>query len=187
MTARAFANGTAGGSNLIVVMVPRQSLTLHLPKQRMLAYRPQRVLSIMSSFARLFSRSSLAMRRTTRIVAALWLLAVPTGAALAEEGDEAMNVYLNQARVLKLDRNVSKVIIGSAEIADATVADAKTIVLTGKGIGTTNLVIFDDNDNAIFDQRILVSSDEGKTLRVYRSTARSLMNCAPSCEEQSKK
>ncbi len=38
---------------------------------------------------------------------------------------------MNSARILKLDRPVSKVIVGNSEVADATVADAKTIVLTG--------------------------------------------------------
>ncbi|PYE35062.1 putative type II/III system pilus formation protein [Rhizobium sp. PP-WC-1G-195] len=124
----------------------------------------------------------------TMIGAALCLAAgaMMPGFAIAQDA-ALMNVYLNHARVLKLDRSVSRVIIGSAEIADATVADAQTIVLTGKAVGTTNIVILDENDNPIVDQRILVSTDEGNTLRVYRSTARAVLTCTPSCEEHTKK
>ncbi len=94
-----------------------------------------------------------------------------------------MRVYMDHARVLRLDRPVSKVIIGNAQVADATVADAKTIVITGRSFGTTNLVLLDADGNAIVDERILVSIDEGNTVRVFRQTERSVLSCTPNCEE----
>jgi Flp pilus assembly secretin CpaC len=102
-------------------------------------------------------------------------------AASASEGD-LMRVYMDHAKVLKLDRPVSKVIIGNAEVADATVADARTIVITGRSFGTTNLVILDQDGNAIVDERILVSIDEGNTVRVYKQTSRTVLSCTPNCE-----
>ncbi|WP_377291744.1 pilus assembly protein N-terminal domain-containing protein [Rhizobium sp. SG2393] len=114
------------------------------------------------------------------LAAVLGGIVVAASPALA--GTEAMRVYMDQARVLKLDRAVSKVIIGNAEVADATVADARTIVLTGKSFGTTNLVILDNDGNALVDKRIIVSIDEGDTVRVYRQTERSVLSCAPICE-----
>lgn len=86
----------------------------------------------------------------------------------AAADDDMLRVYMDHARVLKLDRPVSKVIVGNAAVADATVADAMTIVLTGRSFGTTNLVLLDADGNAILDERILVSIDEGNTVRVYR-------------------
>ncbi|MXN45016.1 hypothetical protein GR138_07445 [Shinella kummerowiae] len=103
--------------------------------------------------------------------------------AMAEE--PLMRVYMDHARVLRLDRPVSKVIIGNAKVADATVADARTIVLTGRSFGTTNLVLLDADGNAIVDERILVSIDEGNTVRVFRQTDRSVLSCTPNCEEHS--
>lgn len=94
-----------------------------------------------------------------------------------------MRVYMDHARVLRLDRPVSKVIIGNADVADATVADAQTIVLTGRNFGTTNLVLLDADGNAIVDERILVSIDEGNTVRVFRQTDRSVLSCTPNCEQ----
>lgn len=114
-------------------------------------------------------------------------LAMCLAAMLAASGVNAeepmMRVYMDHARVLKLDRPVSKVIIGNAEVADATVADAQTIVLTGRSFGTTNLVLLDADGNAIVDERILVSIDEGNTVRVFRQTDRSVLSCTPNCEE----
>ncbi len=111
------------------------------------------------------------------------LMAVTT----ANAQDEMMRVYMDHARVLKLDRPVSKVIIGNAEVADATVADARTIVITGRNFGTTNLVILDQDGNAIVDERILVSIDEASTVRVYRQTSRTVLSCTPSCERHAER
>jgi Flp pilus assembly secretin CpaC len=100
----------------------------------------------------------------------------------ARAQDEMLRVYMDHARILRLDRPVSKVIVGNAQVADVTVADPKTIVLTGRNFGTTNIVLLDADGNAIVDERILVSIDEGNTVRVYRQTDRSVLSCTPNCE-----
>lgn len=119
-----------------------------------------------------------------RIAVALVVLAAIPAMAMSSE-DDMLRVSMNHARVLKLDRPVSKVIIGNSKVADATVADATTIVLTGRSFGTTNLVLLDSDGNAIVDQRVLVSIDEGNTVRVFRQTARTVLSCTPNCEEHS--
>jgi Flp pilus assembly secretin CpaC len=121
-----------------------------------------------------------AMSAAKLALATLVMLPV-TANALAEE--QFLRVHMDHARVLRLDRPVSKVIVGNAEVADATVADAQTIVLTGRNFGTTNLVLLDADGNAIVDERILVSIDEGNTVRVFRQTDRSVLSCTPNCEE----
>lgn len=117
----------------------------------------------------------------SRCVAAT--IAIFATAAAARADDDMMRVYMDHARVLKLERPVSKVIVGNSEVADATVADAHTIVLTGRSFGTTNLVLLDADGNAIVDERILVSIDEGSTVRVFRRTERSVLSCTPNCEQ----
>lgn len=101
----------------------------------------------------------------------------------AQAVEDVIRVFMDHARILKLDRNVSKVIIGNANVADVTVSDPQTIVLTGKSYGTTNLVILDQDGEAIVDERILVSVDEANTLRVFKQTTRSVYSCSPACEE----
>jgi Flp pilus assembly secretin CpaC len=113
-----------------------------------------------------------------------WVIAALTASAASAQED-MLRVYMDHARVLKLDRPVSKVIVGNSQVADATVADAKTIVLTGRAFGTTNIVLLDIDGNAILDERILVSIDEGNTVRVFRQTERSVLSCTPNCEQHS--
>lgn len=121
-------------------------------------------------------RRKLVMAAVSMALAALTPLA-------AVANDDVIRVFMDHARILKLDRTVSKVIIGNAAVADVTVSDPRTIVLTGKSYGTTNLVILDQEGEAIVDERILVSVDEANTLRVFKQTARSVFSCSPSCEE----
>ncbi|MBX9459748.1 MAG: pilus assembly protein N-terminal domain-containing protein [Rhizobium sp.] len=113
---------------------------------------------------------------------AMAILASASGIAHADD-QGMMRVFLNHAKVLKLDQPVSKVIIGNADVADATVADSRTIVLTGKAFGTTNLVLLDADGNALLDERVLVSIDEGNTVRMYRQTDRTVLSCTPTCEQ----
>jgi len=101
----------------------------------------------------------------------------------AQAAEDVIRVFMDHARILKLDRSVNKVIIGNANVADVTVSDPQTIVLTGKSYGTTNLVILDQAGDAIVDERILVSVDEANTLRVFKQTSRSVYSCSPACEE----
>lgn len=103
---------------------------------------------------------------------------------LSHAASESMlRVYMDHARVLKLDRPVAKVIVGNSQVADATVADSKTIVLTGRNFGTTNIILLDADGNAIVDEQILVSIDEGNTVRVFRQTDRAVLSCSPNCEQ----
>jgi Flp pilus assembly secretin CpaC len=119
--------------------------------------------------------------RAARLATTACIVLPMAGTSFAEE--PFMRVYMDHARVLRLDRPVSKVIVGNAKVADATVADARTIVLTGRSFGTTNIVLLDADGNAIVDERILVSIDEGNTVRVFRQTERSVLSCTPNCEE----
>lgn len=121
-----------------------------------------------------------------RVMAAFTIAsALFAGTAGAAEDQDLLRVFMNQARVLKLDRPVAKVIVGNSEVADATVADPTTIVLTGRSFGATNLVLLDKDGNAIADERVLVSIDEGNTVRIFKQTERTVLSCTPNCEQHS--
>ena len=116
------------------------------------------------------------------LAAATILTLMSIGPLRAQDGD-MLRVYMDHARVLRLERPVAKVIVGNADVADATVADSRTIVLTGKSFGTTNILLLDVDGNPIVDERILVSIDEGNTVRLYKQTERSVFSCSPNCEK----
>lgn len=104
------------------------------------------------------------------------MLAVPAGAS------EAIQVLMNQAKIVKLARPADTIVIGNPDIADASVQDASTIVLTGKGFGVTNLVILDADGVPIVDEQIVVSRHFANSVRVYRRAEVQTLSCAPYCE-----
>jgi Flp pilus assembly secretin CpaC len=113
------------------------------------------------------------------VAGAITGLALFSGAALADTG---IGVTMNEAKVVKLARPADTIIIGNPAIADASVQDSKTIVLTGKGFGTTNLVILDTSGNPIIDEQVTVSRADASSVRIYRRSDVQTLSCTPYCE-----
>ena len=114
---------------------------------------------------------------------ALLALSIGTMPAAAGQGIE---VTMNQAKVVKLARAADTIIIGNPDIADASVQDASTIVLTGKGFGVTNLVILDETGTPIIDEQITVTRATASSVRIYRRASIQTLSCTPYCESSYK-
>jgi Flp pilus assembly secretin CpaC len=95
---------------------------------------------------------------------------------------EPVIVTVDRARVFRVSRPAATVIIGNPSIADATVEDERTLVLTGRSFGVTNLIILDIEGNPIVDQTLVVKGHETNTVRIYRRSSRETLACAPVCE-----
>ena len=121
-------------------------------------------------------------KRTCRAM----LIAVAMLAAAPASASETIRVVINQAKIVKLARPADTIVIGNPNIADASVQDASTIVLTGKGFGVTNLVILDRNGMPIVDEQIVVSRSVADSVRVYRRANVQTLSCTPYCESSYK-
>lgn len=97
-----------------------------------------------------------------------------------------IEVTMNQAKIVKLSRPADTVVVGNPAIADASVQDASTIVLTGKGFGVTNLVVLDQDGSPIVDEQITVVRQAAASVRIYRRAEVQTMSCAPYCESSYK-
>ena len=89
--------------------------------------------------------------RSFAIAAAVFAAACPPAQAGA-----GIEVTMNEAKIVKLARAADTIVIGNPGIADASVQDASTIVLTGKGFGVTNLVVLDGDGSPIIDEQVTV-------------------------------
>jgi Flp pilus assembly secretin CpaC len=123
-------------------------------------------------------------RRLIKLTGAVVLAACAALVAAAPAGAEAIRVFVDQARVVKLARPADTIIVGNPKIADAAVQDASTVVLTGKGFGVTNLVILDRDGAAIVDEQVVVSRTSANAVNVYRRSDLEALSCAPYCEAQ---
>lgn len=113
------------------------------------------------------------------------LLAVPAFVLPAKAG-AGIEVTMNQAKIVKLTRPADTIVVGNPAIADASVQDASTIVLTGKGFGVTNLVVLDQEGSPIIDEQVTVVRQDASSVRIYRRASVQTMSCTPYCESSFK-
>lgn len=96
---------------------------------------------------------------------------------------EKVVVTVDQAKVFRISRPASTIIIGNPSIVDATIQDDRTLVLTGRSFGVTNLIILDEQGDAVIDQAVVVRGSETNTVRIYRGgNNRETLACSPVCE-----
>ena len=109
---------------------------------------------------------------------------VVTGFIGAEEAKakETISVTVDHAKVMRVSRPAATVIIGNPGIADATVQDSTTLVITGKSFGVTNMIILDQEGEPIADALLTVQGERVNAVTVYRRTARETFSCSPNCE-----
>lgn len=98
------------------------------------------------------------------------------------QADDAVSVKVNMARVLRINAPATTVIIGNPGVADVTIQDPQTLVLTGKSYGQTNLIVLDQVGNPIADTLVEVIQAQADTVTVYQGQARTTLACAPDCQ-----
>src|SRR5262245_49170880 len=79
------------------------------------------------------------MQRGALAVAALLVIAAPVWAA-----NEVLRIPVGRAEVVTSNDEVKTVAIAEPKIADAAVGSARTVVVNGKSVGTTTLVVYNE-------------------------------------------
>lgn len=100
---------------------------------------------------------------------------------IAAEG-APISVKVNMARILRISAPAATVIIGNPGVADVTIQDPQTLVLTGKSYGQTNMIVLDDMGNPIADTLIEVVQAQADLVTVYLGAARTTFACSPVCQ-----
>ena len=103
------------------------------------------------------------------------LIFMPTIAA----ADQMLEV--EHADVVRLPSPASTVIIGNPAIADAVIHDRRTLIVTGRLYGRTNIIALDRQGRVIFSEDFVVGPSTVGQLVLQRGTARTTMSCAPNC------
>ncbi len=90
-------------------------------------------------------------------------------------------ITVDQAKVMRIARPADTVIIGNPSIADATIKDDRTLIITGRSFGTTNLIVLDADGQPIADELLTVSAQTGQ-ITVFRRSDRMTYSCTPICQ-----
>jgi Flp pilus assembly secretin CpaC len=126
-------------------------------------------------------RSVLGTFRRGLVVLATASIGLAAGSAAMAE--EVIDVTIDFARLLKVAEPAETVVIGNPGIADATVSDEQTLVLTGKTAGTTNLIVLNEEGAEVLNAVVRVSSDIRQLTTVFYGAERQTFSCAPVCEQ----
>ncbi len=115
------------------------------------------------------------------LLGAILLTASASGGASAADGDP-ISVKVNMARILRISAPAATVIIGNPGVADVTIQDPQTLVLTGKSYGQTNLIVLDNMGNPIADTLVDVIQAQADVVTVYMGAARTTLACTSTCQ-----
>ena len=97
--------------------------------------------------------------------------------------EETVDLVIDFAKILKLNEPISTLIIGNPGIADATIQDDQTIILTGKAAGMTNLIIINEDGEELSNMLVRVASNVRRLTTVFYGSKRQTFSCAPTCEQ----
>lgn len=114
------------------------------------------------------------------LAAALCMPGAVISSAQAQSG--AITVNVNMARVLRINSPAATVIVGNPGVADVTIQDPQTLILTGKSYGQTNLIVLDIAGNPVADTLIDVVQTTASVVTVYNGLSRSTLACEPVCQ-----
>jgi len=130
------------------------------------------------------SRRSSSIRKVAGAIAsflmAVLFVAISAGLSHANELS-SLNVNVDQARLIRLEKHSSEVIIGNPSIADVSVQSSKVLVLTGKSAGLTNLIVLDGRGNEVLNEKIYVKADDVRQVTLSRGANRETYTCSPDC------
>ena len=114
------------------------------------------------------------------LAAALVCASMPPGLAAGRD----IEVLIDQAMMLRLERPAAEIVVGNPSIADVSVQSGDTLVLTGKSFGETNLIVMDTHGELLVNRRVVVQEPDGGFVTVFRGVKRETLHCSPNCETQ---
>lgn len=93
----------------------------------------------------------------------------------------AVGVTLDFAKILTFKQPARTIIIGNPGIVDGTLSDENTIVLTGKAIGTTNMIVLGEGGQEIANFTVNVGANTRQLTTIYHGTTLQTFSCAGPC------
>ena len=122
------------------------------------------------------------LRQCTSILIAMLTMGGHVASEAAAAEGAPISVKVNMARILRINAPAATVIIGNPGVADVTIQDPQTLVLTGKSYGQTNMIVLDSLGEPIADTIIEVVQAQADLVTVYMGSARTTLVCSPVCQ-----
>lgn len=134
--------------------------------------------------SRMVRRAAEKASGTAPVFALLLLAAALLSAPAAYAAADELAITMDKATLLKLPEKVSTIVIGNPLIADVAIQSGGLVVVTGKGYGSTNMIVLDRAGTVLMERSIVVRGPDAHTVSVYRGVERETFSCAPNCERR---
>jgi hypothetical protein len=117
-------------------------------------------------------------------------LMLACGSARAQDGSRGMvdqgmiDVGLDQATLVHLQRPAADIIVGNPSIADVSVQNSKLLVVTGKSFGKTNIIVVGTDGSEILNSGLSVDDPVQGLVTVHKGTDDDdafTVYCSPRC------
>ena len=108
-------------------------------------------------------------------------LPVVLGATAATAQGRQLEVPIHQATRVQLGAAAGSVIVANPAIADVAVTDARTLFITGKSYGLTEIIAIDALGRPLFQRQVAVSPGETGSVRVWRGGEAVEVACGARC------
>jgi Pilus formation protein N terminal region len=91
---------------------------------------------------------------------------------------------MDRASLIKLPERVATIVVGNPLIADVSLQTGGLLVVTGKGYGSTNLIVLDRAGTVLLERAVQVRGPHDHVVVVYRGIERETLSCTPGCERR---
>jgi Flp pilus assembly secretin CpaC len=105
---------------------------------------------------------------------------IETSTAVNEAGT-SLQLALNFARIIALAGPARTIVVGNPAIADASIDSERTLVLTGKAIGTTNIVVLGGGNEELLNVAVDVRASSAGQVIVHSGATQQAFSCIGSC------
>lgn len=118
------------------------------------------------------------------ILRALFAAAALAGlsAATANASPHSVTVPSNHAGIVRLPEEAATVIVGNPAIADAALYDQRTLIVSGRIFGQTNVIAMNEGGRVIYAADLSVTESDRDHVRVYRNNQQFSFVCDPDCQ-----
>lgn len=101
----------------------------------------------------------------------------PAIPAASEQDVRVLFLVVDFAGILQVEGEMTAIAVGNPKIVDTSMANHRTVILTGLMAGTTNLIALNDAGAVLADVTIHVGSQKPGTVTVRRGTQMQAYSC----------
>lgn len=95
---------------------------------------------------------------------------------------QTVSLEMDQSKPIRLRETATGVVVGNAGVADVIVHDPKVIIILGKSVGATHVLVLGQNGKTLFSGDVIVrAGNEGNILTVQRGKEIQTSLCRTRC------